>query len=295
MGSPSINPKFKDFVCFDNVNNLPWVRPYDINRDGKFGVDDMKAILPTLPDSPIDEDEDSLLEACTRVRIRLVHDEADWKLRDLIAKSPGPLRSHPILREMDSFRAYALARIKDLDAGKKLAVTDTVRSTLVEMDLRARNIVKDETTNEPFAVGLGLTPIFVSSTDWNMKIADIHPSSSAWAAGVEPGDILLAVDGYPIREYSWDDGGTPAGLFDPKTQSTRGMAGTRGSEVRLSLQRGDRKFDVVLKRNIWTARHLGTPIEARPWDGQEHPKPPVTPMREEPPLSGCSFNPGARP
>lgn len=304
MGAPSVNPKFKDFVCFDNVNNLPWGRTYDINGDGLFGVDDIKALLPRPADLEIDGEEDSLNTACTQAKLVFVDKEVQWKLKGLLAKSPGPIRFPSLFGETDQLKAWALARIKDLDAGKGLAMTDKVRSAIVEMDLRARSILSGSADDEPFSVGLNFVPVFVSRDNWNLRITDVHPDSSAVAAGVLPGDILLAIDGRPIREFSTDANRTPGGLVDPETQMVRGFGGSRGSEMKVSLLRGDRRFDVALKRNLWSGRHLGTPENGLPWDGTEHVKPPIFPkgerlqerlLREEPPLGGCSCSLGARP
>ena len=293
MGSPAVNPKFASFVCFD-VKDKPWATSYDINGDGHFGVDDIKAFLPTPADLATDENEESLNLSCTQVKIGFVREEVEWKLKGLIAKSSAPSGTLSLFSEMDSLKAEALARIQTLDEGRKMAMAEKVRSAVIEMDLRARNVVKDENSGEPFGVGLYFAPHFISPTDWNLKIAGIYPFSSAISAGILPGDFLLAVDGRAVCTLSSDAGQTPDGLNDPETQLIRGLGGSKNSEVRLSLQRGDRKFDIVLKRNIWSGRHLGTPDHGA-WDGQEHFLPSLfskTATEANPSHLGCSFNPG---
>lgn len=272
------------------------MRSYDIKGDGRFGVDDLKALIPSPKDFPLDGDQEGLDLACTKAKIKFIEEEVEWKLKGLTAKSSAPSRSPLLFGEIESIRKEALHRIQDLSGREELGMAKRVRSSVVEMALRAQNIVKDETTDEPFGTGLYIMPLETSPTNWRAKIIDVYPDSAAAAAGILSGDILLAVDGRPIQQWSPD--GTFAGLNDPETQIIRGLGGPRNTEVRLSLQRGDQKFDVTVRRNTWSARHLGTPRNGSPWDGQEHTQPPMGLQTQEnlqSPSFGCSFYPGSRP
>lgn len=296
MGSPSVNPKFANYVCMDDLKDRPWAQIYDIKGDSHLGVDDLKALLPSPEDLPIDESKETLDISCLQAKIIFVGKEVEWKLKGLIARQAEEgSRSTSLFSEIDSMEKEVLARIKDLSSGHKdLAMADKVRSSVVEMDLRAHNILKDEKTDEPFGIGVSLVPQSASSSDWQIKVGGVHPAGAAALAGILPGDILLAIDRRSMQQWSAD--GTPAGLVDPEIQLVRGLSGSRNSEVKVTLQRGGNKLDVTLKRNIWSAaRHLGTPCDALPpWDGQEHPLPPLG-LPTKSPVFGCGSTPGAKP
>ena len=304
MAPPSVNPKFANYVCMDDLKDRPWARPYDINGDGNFGVDDLKALISAPKDFSLDGGKASLEISCLQAKIRFVGEEVEWKLKGLLAQ-PSQEGSHStsLFNEVDNLERDALARVKDLSSGHEdLAQAAKVRSSIVEVTLRAHNIIREEKTDEPFGIGVGFIPESVSSGGWQEKIVDIYPAGAAAAAGILAGDLLVAVDGRSVQ--SWSTDGTPAGLVDPETQLMRGLSGARNSEVKVTIQRGTAKFDKVIKRNIWSSRHLGTPDAKTPWDGQEHPEPSLFPAekmnpssqpKEEPSSIGCSFNPGARP
>lgn len=305
MAPPPVNPKFAHFVCVDDLYKLPWAKPYDIKQDGFFGVDDIKAFLDNPSSLPLDGDLKSLNLACTQAEIGLIEQGVKWRYKKLLADTSASPHSTSLFGEIESIKREALARVETLNhsEGGKLGMAERVRSTVIEMELRARNIVKDGSTDEFFGVGLSLVPDQkISPENWQVKIASVHPASSAAAAGILVGDILSAVDGIPAKQLSKD--GTFDGLLDPETQMTKGFGGQRNSQVKLSLQRGDQKFDVTLKRNIWSARTLGTPPHLPLWDGEErlfkptqgvpNPAKPSTKSSDMPSF-GCGARPGAKP
>lgn len=243
--------------------------------------------------------------ACTLAKIALIEQEVKWGYKKLIADTLGSPHSTSLFGEIESIRKEALTRVETLNRseGGKLGMAERVRSAVIEMELKVRNVVRNGSTDEPFGVGLFLAPYQMTSPEnWQVKIVNVHPASSAAAAGVLLGDLLLGVDGIPMKQLSKN--GTFDGLLDFETRIVRGIGGQRNTQVKLSLQRGDQKFDVTLKRNIWSARHLGTPPDSLAWNGEERP-PQQTQRVQNPTASstkpsdtsffGCSARPGAKP
>jgi serine protease Do len=76
----------------------------------------------------------------------------------------------------------------------------------------------------PLASGLGL------DRDYGVILSDIVPHGAAEAAGLKPGDIVLAADGKPVRESRQ----LVAALFQHRT----------GEEIALDIQRKKEKFTV---------------------------------------------------
>lgn len=294
MGQPpKVNPKFADFVCIPNVDQLPWVQGYDIKGDGIFGVDDLKARLVYPEDILLDSNEESLDLACRQAKIGFIQEEVKWKLRDLMVQQSQESRSATSLfQSIRELKDVALRRIQDLDGKKELGMSKKVVSAIIEMELRARLIVSGAGPAEPFGIyGNGLVVEIVSPAVWQGRFDPVHPASNAARAGIVKGDILLAVDDRPLRELSRD--GTIAGLVDPETEMLRGMGGPRDSKVKITIRRGDQKLDFVLERNIWSARTLSTE-DIYNWDGTEKMDPPSFPT-PLPKTNGCGCNLGARP
>jgi serine protease Do len=78
-----------------------------------------------------------------------------------------------------------------------------------------------QTVTPMIAEGLGLTQ------DWGVVIADVMPGGPADAAGLQPGDVLLTVDGYPML-------GLPAftaALYQHPAQQTLKMEALRGTQT----------------------------------------------------------------
>jgi prolipoprotein diacylglyceryltransferase len=68
--------------------------------------------------------------------------------------------------------------------------------------------------------------------DVNRTVAAVEPGSAAAAAGLEPGDVIVAVDGRPVTNY-------PDLVSDLITERPRGQ-----KEVMLTVRRGDTQVPV---------------------------------------------------
>lgn len=68
-----------------------------------------------------------------------------------------------------------------------------------------------------------------------LVVVETFPGSPAEAAGLKPGDMVLAIDGLPASQMSFADG----------IESLRGIAGT---PVRLRIKRQDRNFELYIIR-----------------------------------------------
>jgi len=147
--------------------------------------------------------------------------------------------------------------------------------------LRARHEIQSPNKNEAYGIGVNFAPNPYSDAKWwPIKIQGVHTTSAAAASGLIRGDLVIAVDGQPIQNWSSD--GTYGGLNDTKTQLVRGFSGPKNSSVRLKIRRHEdaelKEFEVVVDRNIWSARHLGTPNNTPWWDGTEKKDPSIKPI-----------------
>lgn len=162
-----------------------------------------------------------------------------------------------------------LAKHKTLsDANPRLVepIAET-RGAIYEIALRARQIVNNDTTDEPFGTGFDSRPNPQSKDWWPLCVAEVLPFGAAAAAGILPGDYILAVDGVPVQSLSTD--GSINGLVDQTMQCARNFCGSRDSEVTLTVKRGEETFSKTLRRNVWTGRHLSLPFSYG-WDGKVH-------------------------
>ncbi|MBI2091753.1 MAG: PDZ domain-containing protein [Deltaproteobacteria bacterium] len=113
MQSFADSPEAKNYVCFE-TEGLPWTEGYDINKDGKFGVDDMKALRYQREDRPIDSSKENLDINCTQTKVDLLRQEAKWKLQELIAWQPVLPSGVSILGNIDAIQAELLAKLQAL-------------------------------------------------------------------------------------------------------------------------------------------------------------------------------------
>lgn len=269
------NPEFSSYVCMD-VANKPWATPYDIKGDGGLGVDDMKAIVyqsAKLP--PIDANFTALQTECELIKLSMLHEQVEWALKDIIAQFNDQTITLTTAEEkVDTLEKEALSHVElSRKQFPKYQFGITRKSQIVEMLLRARREIESQSESKIYGLGVELVPNSPNGAWWPLKIGAVHTASSAWAAGVRSNDWIVAVDDIPVKDLSGD--GTFAGLSDPTTQLTRGFNGSRKSKVKLTLRRADesnpglpaRDFDIVVERNIWMPRHLGTPNDAPLWDG----------------------------
>jgi hypothetical protein len=264
---PSVKSEFSDYVCL-TTDDKPWAQPYDMNRDGAFGVDDMKAFL--THSRSIENNQDSLDSACLGARIAFLGREVEWKLKELLSRTPqdsaGVARDIQRAEQITGEALRSLDVLANDDDKRSWAITIGTRSRITEMSLRSLSLLRGS-EDEPFGVGMGLVSVTVLG-NMALRVSEVHPASAAAAAGLRVGDFVTAVEGVPVDELSDSNG-----LKDERTQLVRGFAGARDSEVQFTVyscsgpHAGRREFAVP--RNIWSARTLGAPRLGEPWDGRE--------------------------
>lgn len=88
-------------------------------------------------------------------------------------------------------------------------------------------------------VGIGVT-ISGEAAEKGLEVVEVSPGSPALAAGLEPGDLILAVDGVPILDGS-------DGAIDLEETKNR-VRGEAGTSVTLTVSRGDKTWDVTIVR-----------------------------------------------
>lgn len=88
-------------------------------------------------------------------------------------------------------------------------------------------------------VGIGVT-ITSENVKKGLRIIDVTPDSPAFAAGLEIGDLILAVDGVPIMDGS-------EGALDLQETKNR-VRGKEGTSVTLTISREETTRDVTITR-----------------------------------------------
>lgn len=266
---PTVNPEFSTYSCVE-VEDYPWMAAYDIRRDGRFGVDDLRAYLysdsPELErKSPIDRNQKSVDDTCLAAKMGMIGEEVEWKLRDMIARQGEYQTADAMLAEIDKLQDVALKKLYGLS---RLVDRERIEldawASVVEQCLRARNIVRGVGLDEPFAAGLNLVQRELNSGEWVLEVMAVHPQSDAASASVLEGDLITAVNGVSIFALSAD--GTVDGLDDPHTDLIRGFDGPWGSEMDLAITRGEIQLVLTVSRKIWSARALGVK-ESTAWNG----------------------------
>jgi hypothetical protein len=238
------------------------MEPFDIQGDGVFGMDDMKAYIGPRPgDDPTD--------MCSISRIGFLKREVEWKLKTLLA---GKLTRHETsASEIDGLENDALNRLQQLSSKNpnRLAAA-RARAYIVELSLRAKALLVNPAA-ESFGTGVAVKPHPTSQGGWPMQVTSVIPDSGAARVGIRRGDALIAVGGKPFEGLSSD--GTVQGLYDPQTNLSRGFGGSWGSIMHLQVRRSTGALvELQVERNIWSARTLGTPNTLPLWDGKEMPK-----------------------
>lgn len=248
----------KTYVCFE-TKGMPWAQRYDIKGDGIIGEDDLKTKREDEYFVQLPSDKKREI-SCTSAKFLTLIDEAQWKLQELIAWQPALPKGTPALAMIEDIEAKMLAKQKSLSSanpcyGRLIAES---RAIIVEMALRARQIVSSDTTDEPFATGMTVSPSKDPEHWWPLRVVKVMPFGAAAAAGILKGDEIVEVNGMSVYGLSID--GTFAGSTDPNTQCTRGFCGPRDSEVTVTFKRGQETFSRTLHRTFWSGRHLGVPF-----------------------------------
>jgi carboxyl-terminal processing protease len=100
--------------------------------------------------------------------------------------------------------------------------------------------------------------ISVDDVDGQTVVTAVRRDSSAAHAGIEPGMVVLSIDGHPIAERVAEvEKVKAASSSDRATRMfsySHLFAGPADSEIRLGLQRADgSRFEVTLKREVYSA------------------------------------------
>ena len=88
-------------------------------------------------------------------------------------------------------------------------------------------------------VGIGVT-ITSEDVEKGVRITDVTPNSPAYAAGLQTGDLVMAVEGVPILDGSDE-------AID-MTETKNRVRGQEGTDVTLTISRDGREFDVTITR-----------------------------------------------
>ncbi|MCR4712258.1 MAG: S41 family peptidase, partial [Clostridia bacterium] len=88
-------------------------------------------------------------------------------------------------------------------------------------------------------VGIGVT-ITIEGIDEGLLITDVTPDSPAFFAGIEIGDVMVAVEGVPIRNGE-------EGCLD-LTETKNRVRGTEGTDVTITILRDGSRKDYTITR-----------------------------------------------
>ena len=86
-------------------------------------------------------------------------------------------------------------------------------------------------------VGIGVTIQLVNEDDPGYTVISVTSNSPAYQAGVEIGDMIVAVEGISVVELGMDE-------------TKKRVKGEEGTDVTLTLQRGEEKLDVTITRGL---------------------------------------------
>lgn len=96
-------------------------------------------------------------------------------------------------------------------------------------------------------VGIGVT--IVTREDGYIDIQKVEPGGPAHAAGIQPGDILIGVEGHDVAEL-------------PVAEVKNKVRGKIGTQVKLKLRRGEQTLEVTaVRKEIQTVVATGTMLE----------------------------------
>ena len=96
-------------------------------------------------------------------------------------------------------------------------------------------------------VGIGVTIVY--REDGYIDIQKVEPDSPAQEAGIQPGDILIGVEGADVATLTMDE-------------VKNRVRGEKGTQVQLQLRRGEQTLDVaVYRKEIQTIVASGTMLE----------------------------------
>lgn len=153
---------------------------------------------------------------------------------------PGPVRD-ALVDDQVAVVAEAMDRVGD-DYYRKVSDDDLADAAVGGMvsslkdrfsayfDPKEYASYQDATNSQFSGVGLG-----VQGDDAGLRIATVYDDSPAKKAGLKEGDVIVAADGRSLKGR-------------PEEASTALIKGPAGTEVTLTIKRGDREFEKKMKR-----------------------------------------------
>ena len=128
-----------------------------------------------------------------------------------------------------------------------LATLDPHSSYLSPDDFRS---MQDHTRGKFAGLGISVTMDIEGPAKGFVRVVSPIADTPADRAGIEAGDLVVAIDDEPVRGGSIDD-------------AIKKMKGPKGTEVKLSILRGDASdtFDVTLVRDIITVPSVTSRVE----------------------------------
>jgi len=285
---PEVNPEFKDFHCFA-IPSAPWEKGYDINQDGYFGVDDMKARLVTIQGRrPIDENIERLEMACRLIRMFTITDKVSWHLRQVVEGfKAGGFGEKSALSQANRIKDNALEELEgyreEFHLHKMMGI---VNCELLDLVSQAKEVISGEKDGH-FAVGLEMYQTGIPFLWKGYKLIGTYPAGPA-AGKLFRDDVILAIDGKKIGSPDMPD------EMDPANGLAYGFGGDYNSDVTflvMRLEDGILKFlNIPLRRTVWAAMSTNCEETPHDWDGTE-----IVEKREEKRSSGCSASPTTLP
>lgn len=153
---------------------------------------------------------------------------------------PGPIRD-ALVDDQVAVVAEAMDRVGD-DYYRKVSDDDLADAAVGGMvsslkdrfsayfDPKEYASYQDATSSQFSGVGLG-----VQGDDAGLRIATVYDDSPAKRAGLKQGDVIVAANGRSLKGK-------------PEEASTALIKGPPGTEVTLTVKRGDREFEKTMKR-----------------------------------------------
>ncbi len=96
-------------------------------------------------------------------------------------------------------------------------------------------------------VGIGITVQLVKEGDKGITIMDVNPKGPAYKADLRKDDMIIAVEGQSVQGMTVEECG-------------KLIKGEAGTEVKVTVQRGEKTFDVTVKRELIEAEVVSSEL-----------------------------------
>lgn len=137
-----------------------------------------------------------------------------------------------------AYDTVANQSIFNRQSGTELAYA-AVRGMLASIDDPYAELIEPDAANNlvsTFNGKMGVVGLYAENRDRRVIVTIVYPGGAAEAAGVLPGDEILAIDGKPLDQ---DSDSSETGLL---------LRGTPGSDVKITARRGEKVLDFELAR-----------------------------------------------